>query len=423
MSGSIQTPFHVTRRSTPSQIIDPRALTLSAKRGMRLVDLRRLGYLPNFAGGAAEQNVDNAHGYNAAADIVTQTADGVDLNVFWREFQETMALANAERQRMIDILTFPVVNPTERVPQVSGARFEKASEYGEPVGIRPRTAYFTLGYDMDWYDLAARFTWKFLADATRDQVDAINAMALDADNAMIFEKVMEALFLNENRLADIDGEQDVNVYSLYNGDDGTVPPRYKSYVHDANHNHYLTTGSAEVDSGDLDAMYEHLVHHGYSKVNGMTVFLMANRQQVNTIKTFRIDDGDGADFIPAAGSPGMYLPRDVELLGGQPAANFRGLNVAGSYGDFLVIEEDTIPPKYMTMIATGGRANLNNPVGFRQHRNASLQGLRLVKGPNPDYPLIDSFYNRGFGTGIRQRGGAVIMQVKETGDYVPPTFI
>jgi hypothetical protein len=50
-----------------------------------------------------------------------------------------------------------------------------------------------------------------------------------------------------------------------------------------------------------------------------------------------------------------------------------------------------------------------------------MQGLRLVKGANPDYPLIDSFYNRGFGTGVRQRGGAAVMQITASGTYTPPT--
>src|SRR5690606_6003636 len=108
---------------------------------------------------------DRAQGFNAAADIVTQTVDGFDLNSLWTEFQEAVALINAERQAIVDFLTFPVQDLIERVPQISSAQFEKASEYGEPRGIRPTGAYFNLGYDFDWYDLAARFTWKFLADA------------------------------------------------------------------------------------------------------------------------------------------------------------------------------------------------------------------------------------------------------------------
>lgn len=399
----------------PEFVFPTGTTTLTPKKGMKIADLHGLGFISQIAGGAP----DNARGYNAAADLVTQTQDGFDLNALWDEFQATMAEQNRERQVMIDFMTFPVTDPIERVPQISGADFEKASEYGEPVGIRPATAYFTLGYDLDWYDLAARFTWKFLADAPRSQVDAINAMALEADNRLIFTKVMDTLFNPTNRLADINGLQDVNVYSLYNGD-GTVPPKFKSNTFDGNHTHFLTTGATVVDSADIDAMYEHLVHHGYSKTNGMTVALLCNRRETTVIKTFRVTAGDSNDFIPATGQPGMFLPADVSLLGGQPSNSYRGLNVVGSYGDVLIVEEDTIPSTYMTMIATGGRANLNNPVGLREHSNTSLRGLRLVKGPNPDYPLIDSFYNRGFGTGIRQRGGAVVAQVTASPTYAKP---
>lgn len=403
----------------PRGIIPVTALATEPKRGMQLFDLRRAGFYPSIAGGS---QMADEHGYNAAADLVTQTSDGVDLNDLWDEYQQTVALQNAERQLLIDFLTFPVTNAMERVAQVSGAKFEKASEYGEPVGVRPATAYFTLGYDLEWYDLAARYTWKFLADAPRNQVDAINQMALEADNAGIFEKVMDALFNPANRLADINGVQDVNVYALYNGD-GTVPPRYKSYNHDGTHTHYITSGAAVIDSSDIDTMVDDLVSHGYSKTNGMTIVALMNRREATVAKTWRVLSGDTNDFIPAQGTAGQFLPRDVELFGGQPANTYKGLNVIGSYGDVLIIEEDTIPAGYVPMIATGGRANLNNPVGLREHDNPSLRGLRLVKGPNPDYPLIDSFYNRGFGTGIRQRGGAIIMQITASANYTkPPAF-
>ena len=90
------------------------------------------------------------------------------------------------------------------------------------------------------------------------------------------------------------------------------------------------------------------------------------------------------------------------------------------YGNVLIVQEDLIPAGYVVLAATGGPDNLQNPVGLREHANASLRGLRLVKGPVADYPLIDSFYNRGFGTGIRQRGGAAVMQITTSATYTPP---
>ena len=49
---------------------------------------------------------------------------------------------------------------------------------------------------------------------------------------------------------------------------------------------------------------------------------------------------------------------------------------------------------------------------------------RAVPGNQQRYPLIDSYYARAFGTGIRQRGGAAIMMIGGNGTnaaYVPPT--
>lgn len=360
-----------------------------------------------------------AGGYNQAGDILTQTTDGVDLNSLWTEFQKSIAVMNEQRSLIVSLLTFSVTKNIEQVKQISSTDFEEASEYGEPRGARPTSDYQNLGYDFKWYDLAARFTWKFLADAPASQVEAINAMALEADNRKVFTKVMEALYSNVNRSASING-LDVNVYALYNAD-GTVPPTYKTNTFDGTHTHYLTSGAATVVSADVDDMYEHLRHHGYDAEHGVSHILLVNTAEAKIIRTWRVATGAQWDFIPSTGQPAELVDRDVVLFNGsQPAATFGGLTVTGKYGPILVLEDDLFPVKYMALIGTGGPDNLMNPVGIREHENQSLRGLRLVKGPVPDYPLIDSFYQRGFGTGIRQRGGSVVMQVTTNVSYTPP---
>lgn len=364
---------------------------------------------------------ENAGGFNSAADLVTQTVDGRNLNDIWNEFQETVAFQNEQRSKIVQLLTFPVTANTETVPQVSSARFEKASEYGEPKGIRPTGGSFQLGYDFGWYDLAARYTWMFLAEAPAAQIEANNALALEADNILIFEKVMATLYAgNTNRLADIDGQQDVNVYGLYNAD-GTVPPKYKNRTFDGTHSHYMVSGAATVMPGDLEDLAENITEHGYTRAAGYKHTLFVASREGKRIALFeRGVDGANHSFIPAQGSPTELLPIDMEFTGARPANTYGGLEVIGSYGVWLIVQDDLFPEGYLAGVATGGPENLNNPVGFRQHSNTSLRGLRLVKGPNPDYPLIDSFYQRGFGTGIRQRGGSAVMQIKASGAYTPP---
>ena len=58
--------------------------------------LRALGFLPGIAG--AETG-----GYQTQGDIVQATADGIDLNALWAEFQQVLDLYNAKRAQLVGL--------------------------------------------------------------------------------------------------------------------------------------------------------------------------------------------------------------------------------------------------------------------------------------------------------------------------------
>lgn len=388
----------------PSSAIGP------IKKGMEGIDFRALDLFPSGGGGA--------RGINTQGDVLTQTIDGRSLNDIWGEFQASLAVHNRFRQVLIDLLTFNVQQPIEDVPIITGDDFEEATEFGEPKGIRGG-GYHSMGYDFRWYDLAVRYTWQFLSESGAAQVDTLNNMALEADNRLVFSRIMKAIFNNVTRAADI-RNQNINVYPFYNGD-SIVPPAFKNYVHSANHNHYLVSGAAVIDSGDFDEMELHLKHHGHGGQNGGTQLALVNAAQMPAIRALRVATGAAYDFIPAQGGPPFLLPVNYGgIQGGQPPSTYQGLDVAGRYGRWLVIEEDYIPAGYVLATSTGGEVAASNPVGIREHQNTGLRGLRLLKGHDQAYPLIDSFYNRGFGTGIRHRGAGVVLQIKASGTYDIP---
>jgi len=379
--------------------------------------------MPEIAGGA--------QGFNQSGDIITQTVDGRSLNELWTEYQQALAQYNSDRDRLLASLTFNVTQVIEDVFQGGDtANFERASEFGVPRGIRAAVpTYFSLGYQFDWWDLAVRYTWMFLADADARQVDVLANMAMEADNRLMFNWILSAIFNNVTRVANINN-QNYNVYPIYNGDT-TVPPRYKNNVFATGHQHFLASGAATVDPGDLTgvgSMYEHLSHHGYSWQEGSAVILMVNSAQMATIRGFRAGvSGAEYDFITAQSAPSWQLTDDdiinlVDRPGSAPPGTFQGLAVEGRYGPMLVVQDDSIPAGYMFMYASGGSLNAQNLVGVREHANASLRGLRLVKGPDPDYPLIDSYYQRGFGTGVRQRGAAVVMKITAGAYTIPAAY-
>lgn len=376
-----------------------------------MINLRGLGMLAIPSGGD--------RGYNTEGDVLTQTIDGRNLNDIWDEFQQTLALHNESRQALISALTYGVSSPVEEVPQVSQAEFEEASEFGEPKGISG-AGFFSMGFDFKWYDLAIRYTWKYLAEATAAQVESLNNMAIEADTRLRFTRIMRAAFNNSNGTTDIRGNP-FTVYRFYNGD-GTVPPDFKNNSFDGTENHYMVSGADTVASTDLDALEEQITEHGYGPPTGGILVLMVNRQEMATIRSFRVADGDSYDFVPAANQPPFLLPTNTGgVEGGRPPSDWNGLPVAGQYGKFIVIEEDYIPAGYLLSFASGGELAPTNPIGVREHQNAGLRGLRLVKGRDNDYPLIDSFYQRGFGTGIRHRGAGAIMQIKASGSYEVPS--
>lgn len=392
--------------------------------GKELVDLRELGLFSSIM--AAE------FGYSTQADaVITQTRDGFDINALWAEFQATLEIFNQRRSTLVSLLTFDVTDPIERVPQVGTVDFEDASEFGVPKGVRLKQNYFSLGYDFRDYDIALRYTWKFIRDHDARQVQAQHNATLEGYNRLVFRRVLEAIFDNRNRVADINDEN-IPVYALYNAD-GTVPPAYKGTTFDGTHTHYLVSngtadggGKVHVDSEDLDTLKLKISEHGYGTEQGTTFVVLVNSIDAKDIRTFRAGQANfngvtaAYDFIPSANSPTLITPNPTGLIGSVPPSTYGGLPVIGSYNNILIVEEDYIPPNYLLMFGSGGSGNLQNLVGVRQHANAAYQGLRLLPGNQAGYPLTESFYSVGFGTGIRQRAGGAVLQLKASGSYDIP---
>ena len=310
--------------------------------------------------------------------------------------------------------------------QIGETTFEEATELGVPRGAGLPIEVFQMGYDLRHYDKRNAFSWMFLADADARQVEAIHEAVLWADKRLVFRKIMEALFDNRTRRANI-RNQAYNVYPLYNGE-GVAPPRFKNNTFDETHSHYMISNNSVVDSSDLEDLMEQIAEHGYSPQAGTSFLMLANKSETDAIRQFRrgvINNNGvtaGYDFIPAPTQPAMILPNAEGLLGYQPAPMFGNMAVIGSYGFWNIVEEDYIPSGYLLGIGYGGRFALSNPVGLRQHSNPAMQGLRIIAGNYQRYPLIDGFYARSFGSGIRQRGGAAIMQIKASGSYECPAI-
>lgn len=365
----------------------------------------------------------NQGGFNERADVLVSAADGSDLNEIWSEIQQTLAIWNRQRESLVSKLTYTVGEAIEHVGVPGSTDFEEASEYGQPRG-QSGYNYYNRGYDFKFYDLAMRFTWMFLAEAGQDQIRNLTNQALEADERLRFNKIMKTVFNPTNLQGIADKNIPTTVVKFYNGD-GEVPPVYKTNTFSGSHTHYSTTqtlaASATLTSGVIDAVEDDLYSHGYTpQQSGTQLVVMVSRQEGKIVRGFKTATGAKYDFIPSANyGGGVFLPFNGGLI-----ARPQGVvqEEIGTYGPFHIVEDLYIPSGYLAFFASGGDFSINNPIGFREHTNPSYRGLTIIPGSRSDYPLTDSFFRRGFGTGVRQRGAGFLVQVTASATYTVPAI-
>jgi hypothetical protein len=369
---------------------------------------------------------------SVAADVLTRTRDGQDLNAIWTQFNEALAAFNSQRTPLIELLSFGVTDIVEDMVQPGTERFEQASEFGVPRSIRPAPIVTQRAYPFSWYDTRQGYTFQFLAGngntqgASSAQLDSVLQMVLEADNALQYDMVMKAIFNNANRTTSYQSNA-FTVTALYNAD-GTYIPSYNGNTFTpGSHTHYINSGAATLDSTDLDQLALLLTEHGYDRQHGYTTLILANATETAVIKTFRRGVANNNaqtavyDFIPATGT-GFLLPVGWEVAGQQQGATFANMNVVGSYGPYVIIENNMIPSGYMVAAASAGRSTNLNIVGIREHAEQSLRGVVLRPGNNAAYPLIDSMFIRGIGSGVAQRGAAAVMSIGSGAYSVPASM-
>ena len=299
--------------------------------------------------------------------------------------------------------------------------FDVASEFGVPKGVAPPPRLLACGYTFVDYDKASRFTWKALRSMTSEQAWSVVTRILSGDNQLVNGLALRRLF------DPTEGTNDYGhrVFGLWNGTDGIAPPPYLGVAFPSSTSHYLASGAATLDSGDIESCMRLIVVKGYGVRPGSQLIILANPAEAEAIQGWRAgevsDNTQKAkyDFVLSSNAPPFLTSENVH--GATPPPDFHGLKVLGAYGKAWLIETNYVPAGYVAVVASGGPGSPDNPVAVRQHASPAYQGLRVIPGHWSGYPLIDSFFARGVGVGVRHRGAAAVLQVNSNASYTPPS--
>lgn len=368
------------------------------------------------------------YGINVHGDVlVNQLADGSDLNAVYTEFADVLNVWNNERTSLTDLLKFNVTVSGEAVPQdMQTASFEDATELGIAKAASSPTA-LPLGYTFKDKDLRGSFSWRFLRDADRRQVDSVMDGILAADNKLVTGTILRALFSNTRKR----NEHQMTVYDLYDGA-APGPPTYLGRTFPETESHYIASGASQIDSADIEDAIRLITRKGFGTQSNSKLLILANPDESELIQTWRAGEEsrpkEGAetsgpiashDFIPANDAP-PFITGAGELVGTQVPGQLWGVKVEGSYGPSLLVQSDFVPSGFLAVMASYGPNSPYNAIGFREHPNSAYRGLRHIPGAGA-YPLVESFHTRAFGVGVRQRGAAVAIQVTTNASYTAPS--
>ena len=260
-----------------------------------------------------------------------------------------------------------------------------------------------------------------MRDATAEQVRSVVTRILAGDNQLVDGLVLRRLFDPAEGV----NEYNHRVFGLWNVTDSLAPPPYMDVTFPTSTSHYLASGAATLDSGDIEALMRLITVKGYGVRPGSQLIVLANPAEAEVIQSWRAGEvSDNAqkakyDFVPSSNAPPFLTTENVH--GAIPPPDFHGLKILGAYGKSWLLETNYVPAGYVAVVASGGPGSPDNPVAVRQHANVAYQGLRAIPGHWSGYPLIDSFFARGVGVGVRHRGAAAVVQVTTNASYTPPS--
>ena len=110
-----------------------------------------------------------------------------------------------------------------------------------------------LGYRKDDYDVRNAYTWRFLKTASVENVRAVTNSILAGDDRLVNGLVMHRLFNNKTER----NAEGFICRGLWTGDDGMAPPPFMGTEFPDTTTHYLTSGAATIDSGDVEDLASH----------------------------------------------------------------------------------------------------------------------------------------------------------------------
>jgi hypothetical protein len=356
----------------------------------------------------------NIFGQYAFADLPSIAVADLSQDDLYSQLQ---AFA-AEESRMLSQLVAAVADEGSNVKEsfgyVAGGQLQRIGEMAQPEATR-RGGKWDVAYPLYAWGDRKIYTPEYLERASLADLNADVVEATLKDVNTVLAVVFDAFSNKTNKAYDDDpwpgdktgahtvrrlANADAQVgYAYFNGQQVAL----------ATAQHYKTSGAATIAVGAFETIRDTLQAVG----NGDDIVYFVSYNTGETLKGGTL----GADFVPVPDPKLSILPTVQTPIVASPRAIGRVAN-----------GEVQVWPHFPDGYIFGYDRSKPRPVRVRIPTRAGDRGFRLVAdesrgGDRPGKPLVNKYWQRIFGAGVRNRLNGVMMQITTSGAYTNPSLL
>lgn len=344
------------------------------------------------------------YGYNNLQDLASERIVGNLIPVVTDAIQQAVAEHNRQLDAIFDLFVERTVLYKERYKQVGAARLQPVDDDGRARPIKP-SGYYDVAFPIQAGGTAWGANYVTRAKMTVDDVARQLDMMLIADIRWVRDHILGALFQTTAWTFTDPLYGALSVQPLANGD-GVLYNIIAGNDAGADDTHQLGQAGAISATNPFPTIYTELNEHPEN--GGKTIAFIPTGLKANTeaLATFQpVADANirvGADSNQLVGSLGVAVPGTVI-----------GYETSGVW----IVEWPFLPANYIVAVTTDGP----RPVAMREDPEEELRGFKQV-AERADHPFWESQWLRRAGFGIRNRVGAVVMEVSDASYDIPSGY-
>lgn len=295
---------------------------------------------------------------------------------------------------------------TEQVRNYGSSNLHQMLEIDE-FGVAPSRkslASSDVSFPLRMYSSSIGWTQKYLDIATPAEI-ASEYMAIRTGHSYELNKQLKKAIYNNTNYSFVDKLTNgvtLTVRRFLNGDGEVIPDFQGTSFTAATHTHYSATSS--LTAAGIDALVSNVTEHGHTN-DLMLVIDGSDKADIRALS---------GSFVPLSNAVIQYNASDVSRMSIDNSD--LGNQMIGYWKDIPVWVKPYAVANYMLCITSAGEKAL----GFRQRKQASLRGLRLVS-ELPGYPLVSKSFEAEFGIAVNNRSAGAVLYFG-SGTWANPTI-